>query len=162
MASFLAFQCLLIYFILSSVDSGSLDVDDFLPYPQQWVINTSSLSVASVIYNPSSFTSPWVRRLLGEEAIFHNRSYTNYAGAHLKAREKYERAKVFSQFFSLPIESRVSSCSFELLTYGLVDYDHPLSHYYMYTAPSVGKATLTFYDDGESLSLSVCLSVSLS
>lgn len=136
--------------VLVDINRGEIDLEgfrptfNFEPYEQDWVMNNSALTIASSTYNPSSHTSKWISRLFGDEAIFHNRTYSGRAGAPLTPQEKRDRSKLFAEHFRLPPEALLPSCSFEFLTYALVDYDHPLSHYYMYTAPSVGLASLTF------------------
>lgn len=119
---------------------------------QEWYINTSALTVSSITYNPSSKYSDWVSRLFGEQAIFHNRSFSKRAGAYLLPEEKFDRSRIFKEHFQLPPEAILPSCSFEIMGFALVDFDHPISHYYMHTAPSVGVGKLSFQFPSDSSS----------
>lgn len=116
---------------------------------QEWYINTTALTVSSITYNPSSKYSDWVPRLFGEHAIFHNRTFAKKAGASLSPEEKSDRSRIFRDHFQLPPEAILPSCSFEMMGYAMVDFDHPISHYYMNTAPSIGVGTLSFLNGND-------------
>lgn len=114
------------------------------PYDFPLLINISGLSITSVIYNPSSKHSPWVSRLLGEEAIFHNRSYSFRAAQPLSPREKAERSQIFQNYFRLPSETLVTPCSLEIFGYIPTDIDDSFTYEHQMNAPTVGTATLSF------------------
>jgi hypothetical protein len=142
---------LLLTIFLFALTINGVEWFSFKSKEQTWFSNGSLLTISSVTYNPSSRYSDWVPRIFGEEAIFHNRSYAKRAGAYLTPEEKVQRSKLFREHFQLPSEAILPSCSFEMLGYAVADYDHPISHYYMLTAPSIGVGSLTFmYGNGES------------
>ncbi len=114
------------------------------PYDFPLLINISGLSITSVTYNPSSKHSPWVSRLLGEEAIFHNRSYNFRAAQPLSPREKAERSQIFQKYFRLPSETLVSPCSLEIFGFIPTEIDETFTYEHQLSAPTVGTAFVSF------------------
>lgn len=102
----------------------------------------SSLSITSIVYNPSAQQSDWIRRVFGEEAIFHNRSTPSKSVLSLSPEEKFERLELFRKHFQLPLESINPSCSFEMLGYAVADVGEPLTFASQQFRPAIGKANL--------------------
>lgn len=120
----------------------SFSVGEFKKYEQPFVMQPSSISITSIIYNPSTQQSEWIRRVLGEEAIFHNRSTPPKSTLSLSPREKVERLELFRKHFRLPLNAMNPSCSFEVLGYTVADEGEPLTFASQDVRPAVGEAKL--------------------
>lgn len=117
-------------------------VSAFQKYEQEMVMQPTSLSITSIVYNPSAQQSKWIRRVFGEEAIFHNRSTPSKSVLSLSPEEKIERLELFRNHFRLPPQSVNPSCSFEMLGYVVADVGEPLTFASLQLRPAIGTANL--------------------
>jgi len=122
----------------------ALSLGQFRKYEQPLVIQPSSVSITSITYNPSPQQSEWVRRIFGEEAIFHNRSMPSKSPLSLSPEEKLERLHLFRKHFRLPLHAMNPSCSFEMLGYVVADVGEPITFASHHIHPAIGEATLHF------------------
>lgn len=106
------------------------------------VIDPEALSVTSFIFNPTMTHAPWVDRIFGSKAVYHNRTSGNSAlnREPLSQTELLARTAIFRKQFTLPISALQPSCSIEMLGFGRLEVDHPLKENAKHgNFPQVGK-----------------------
>lgn len=111
----------------------------------QLSMNPNGLSITSFIFNPTQTTSPWVDRILGSKAVYHNRSsgHSPLFRDPLSPTEIKARTDLFRRVFQLPQTAIMPACSFEILGFGRLEVDLPFKENFKYgNTPSVGKAEL--------------------
>lgn len=109
-------------------------------------LDPKGLSLTSFLFNPTSTHSPWVSRIFGQRAVYHNRSSGRSALFRdpLSIEELRSRTQIFRRAFSLPEEAVQPPCSIEMLGFGLLDVDFPLKENVKHgNAPSLGQARLS-------------------
>jgi hypothetical protein len=116
--------------------------------------NGSSLSITSLRYNPSHITSEWVRKLLGDKAIFWTAEENDNDADQLDLKT-LQTDKLFTAVQDkLTTKQRAaiahSKCSVELLGFALLDEDKPFLVVNKNKKPSLGHATLTFHSSSSS------------
>lgn len=112
----------------------------------QMVMNQSSLSVTSFLYNPTSKHSPWVETNLGPQAVFYDShaikertlgNFTFFSEAYFQK---------ISEVMRLPGIALSSRCSVEIMSFVLLGIDDPLRIEWRSEKPSMGKGVLRIGD----------------
>ena len=110
-------------------------------------MNPEALSVTSFLFNPTSTYSPWVDRIFGSRAVYHNRSsgHSPLFRDPLSRQEVLARSELFRRAFSLPPEAITPACSIEMLGFGRLEVDFPLKENVKHgNTPSVGEFFIRF------------------
>jgi len=105
-------------------------------------MNPEGLSVTSFVFNPTQTYSPWVDRIFGSKAVYHNRSSGHSALFRdpLSRQEILARSELFRRAFVLPQEAIQPACSIEVLGFGRLDVDYPLKENAKHgNTPSLGE-----------------------
>jgi hypothetical protein len=106
------------------------------------VINPAGLSITSFVFNPTVTYSPWVERIFGSKAVYHNRTagHSPLSREPLSLIEMHARTDIFRRAFTLPPEALQPHCSIEILGYGRLEVDYPMKENVKHgNFPSVGE-----------------------
>jgi hypothetical protein len=141
--SLVLLSCFFFPWMVSSTSSYN-DYSE-LYYEQPMFLNTSTISITSITFNPSHHHSEWIPRLFDYEAVFHNRSYDANSPKRLSPKEKKERTRIFQENYQLPSEFLTPTCSIEMLGFAVVTEQDPLAFSSTKNGPSMGTADLTFF-----------------
>lgn len=116
---------------------------------QQLFINSSSLSITSFKYNPTSATSDYIENIFGPKSIFLPKDTDS------KKRRRKNSHQVVDDFIdigrrkvlnSVNISTVNPKCSLELLGFGVLELDDPFTLKFRHDNPSIGIGELTLHD----------------
>ena len=129
-------------------DRGTLDYFE---------LNDTQFFISSFQFNPSDSFSPWVQRIIGENALHFNASEFTVHWFYRKA-ELRMKMKAFQKRLQLPTSTFSPSCSIEMLGFILLNTD-PESQFYWnnnHDYPITGLGDVKFNDFDSSSETTRC------